>query len=61
MILVATVVSVAIGYAVIVWFMRLIETKSYLPFVFYRIAAGVLLLVLLGTDVLDPLAGSTTS
>jgi undecaprenyl-diphosphatase len=61
MILVATVVSFAIGYAVIVWFMRLIETKSYLPFVFYRIAAGVLLLVLLGTDVLDPLAGSTTS
>jgi undecaprenyl-diphosphatase len=61
MILVATVVSFAIGYAVIVWFMRLIETTSYLPFVFYRIAAGVLLLVLLGTDVLDPLAGSTTS
>lgn len=58
-ILIATVVAFGIGYAVIVWFMKLIENRSYLPFVAYRIAAGVVLLVLLTTGVLDPLAGST--
>ncbi|UEJ83155.1 undecaprenyl-diphosphate phosphatase [Brachybacterium halotolerans subsp. kimchii] len=58
-IIIATVVAFGIGYAVIVWFMKLIENRSYLPFVAYRIAAGVLLLVLLTTGVLDPLAGST--
>lgn len=57
-ILVATAVSFALGYAVIVWFMRLIENHSYLPFVLYRVVAGVLLLVLLWTGVIDPLAGS---
>ncbi|MFE5774933.1 undecaprenyl-diphosphate phosphatase [Brachybacterium sp. NPDC056505] len=58
-IIIATVVAFGIGYAVIVWFMKLIENRSYLPFVAYRIAAGALLLVLLTTGVLDPLAGST--
>lgn len=56
-IVVATVVAFAVGYAVIVWFMRLIENRSYMPFVLYRVVAGVLLLVLLWTGVIDPLAG----
>lgn len=56
-IVVATVVSFAVGYAVIVWFMRLIENRSYMPFVLYRVIAGALLLVLLWTGVIDPLAG----
>lgn len=55
---IATLVSFALGFAVIVWFMRLISTRSYLPFVIYRIVAGVLLLVLLVSGVIDPLAGS---
>jgi undecaprenyl-diphosphatase len=55
---IATLVAFGIGYAVIVWFMRLIENRSYLPFVVYRIAAGVVLVLLLTTSVLDPLAGS---
>lgn len=54
---VATLVSFAMGYVVIVWFMRLIENRSYMPFVLYRVVAGVLLLVLLITGVIDPLAG----
>lgn len=54
---VATLVSFAVGYVVIVWFMRLIENRSYMPFVLYRVVAGVLLLVLLITGVIDPLAG----
>ncbi|EWS82687.1 undecaprenyl-diphosphate phosphatase [Brachybacterium phenoliresistens] len=56
-ILIATVVSFAVGYVVIVWFMRLIENRSYLPFVLYRVGAGVVLLLLLGTGVIHPLAG----
>lgn len=54
---VATLVSFAVGYVVIVWFMRLIENRSYMPFVLYRVVAGVLLLVLLLSGVIDPLAG----
>ena len=46
-IVVATVVSFAVGYAVIVWFMRLIENRSYMPFVLYRVIAGTLHLALL--------------
>ncbi|GAA1331363.1 undecaprenyl-diphosphate phosphatase [Brachybacterium rhamnosum] len=57
-IVIATIVAFGVGYVVIVWFMKLIENRSYLPFVVYRVAAGVLLLVLLLAGVLDPLAGS---
>nr|WP_283774987.1 undecaprenyl-diphosphate phosphatase [Brachybacterium equifaecis] len=57
-IIVATLVAFAIGYAVIVWFMRLIENRSYRGFVIYRILAGVALLGLLISGVLDPLAGA---
>ena len=55
---VATAVAFGVGYAVIVWFMRLIENRSYLPFVIYRVVAGLVLLGLLGIGVLDPLAGA---
>ena len=56
-IVIATLVAFGVGYAVIVWFMRLIENRSYMPFVLYRVIAGTLLLVLLWTGVIDPLAG----
>ncbi|MGO1621666.1 undecaprenyl-diphosphate phosphatase [Flaviflexus sp.] len=48
--LVATVVSFIVGYIVIVWFLKLISTKSYLPFVIYRLllAAAVVGLLLAG-------------
>ncbi|WP_422114532.1 undecaprenyl-diphosphate phosphatase [Brachybacterium sp. UNK5269] len=57
-IVVATAVAFGIGYAVIVWFMRIIENRSYLMFVVYRIAAGLLLLALLVSGVVDPLGGA---
>jgi undecaprenyl-diphosphatase len=57
-IIVATLVAFGIGYAVIVWFMRIIENRSYLMFVVYRIVAGLLLLALLVTGVVDPLGGA---
>lgn len=57
-IIVATVIAFAVGYAVIVWFMRLIENRSYLVFVIYRVVAGLVLLALLGAGAVDPLAGA---
>ena len=53
--LVATVVAFGVGYAVIAFLMRYIEKRSFLPFVIYRIALGVLLLVLLSLGVINPL------
>jgi len=38
--IVATVVSFVVGYAAIAWLLRYVSTKSYLPFVVYRIALG---------------------
>lgn len=57
-IVIATLVAFGVGYAVIVWFMRLIENRSYLIFVIYRIVAGVALLGLLWFGVIDPLGGA---
>ncbi|MFC8507954.1 undecaprenyl-diphosphate phosphatase [Streptomyces sp. NPDC057411] len=55
----ATVIAFGVGYAVIAWFMKFITTKSFMPFVIYRIALGILLFVLVGTDVLSPHAGES--
>ena len=49
---VATVVSFVVGYAAIAWLLRYVSTKSYLPFVVYRIALGSATLVLVATGVL---------
>ncbi|MCZ7434669.1 undecaprenyl-diphosphate phosphatase [Streptomyces sp. WMMC1477] len=57
----ATIVSGLVGYAVIAWFMRFISTRSFLPFVLYRVALGSVLLVLIWMGVLDPYAGGDTS
>ena len=48
-ILVATVTAFFIGYAVIAWLMKFISTKSFTPFVVYRVAVGSALLVALAT------------
>jgi undecaprenyl-diphosphatase len=55
----ATVIAFGVGYAVIAWFMRYISSRSFLPFVYYRIALGIVLFVLVGTDVLSPHAGDS--
>lgn len=57
-IVISTLVAFGVGYAVIVWFMRLIENRSYLIFVIYRIVACVALLGLLWFGVIDPLGGA---
>jgi len=50
--LVATVVSFVVGYAAIAWLLRYVTTRSYLPFVLYRIGLGTLTLTLVATGVL---------
>ena len=49
----ATVIAFGVGLAVIAWLMKWLTTRSYLPFVIYRLGLGALLLVLLGTGVLS--------
>ncbi|MFB7173463.1 undecaprenyl-diphosphate phosphatase [Streptomyces sp. NPDC056254] len=55
----ATLIAFFVGYAVIAWFMKFITTKSFMPFVVYRVVLGVVLFVLIGTDVLSPHAGES--
>jgi undecaprenyl-diphosphatase len=49
----ATLVSFVVGYAVISWLMKFIATKSFMPFIIYRIALGTLILILLATGVIN--------
>jgi undecaprenyl-diphosphatase len=51
--IVATIVSFIVGYAAIAWLLRYVATRSYTPFVIYRIALGTLTLVLVATGVLN--------
>ncbi|MEZ5116667.1 MAG: undecaprenyl-diphosphate phosphatase [Candidatus Nanopelagicales bacterium] len=49
----ATAIAFVIGYAVIAWLMHWLSTRSYLPFVVYRIVLGLLVIVLLLTGTLS--------
>lgn len=51
----ATAISFVVGYGVIVAFLRIISTYSFLPFVWYRLALGSMLLILLGLGILSPI------
>jgi undecaprenyl-diphosphatase len=48
----ATVTSFVVGYATIAWLLRWVTTRSYLPFVVYRIGLGSAVLVGLATGAL---------
>ena len=48
----ATAVSFAVGYVVIVAFLRFIQTRSFAIFVWYRVALGLVLFALLGTGMI---------
>lgn len=50
--IVATVVSFVVGYAVIAWLLRWVTTRTYTPFVVYRVLLGSAVLVLLSAGVL---------
>ncbi|WP_166971788.1 undecaprenyl-diphosphate phosphatase [Brevibacterium atlanticum] len=48
----ATVISFGLGLVVIHWFLKYVQTKSFAIFVWYRVALGIVLYILLGTGVL---------
>jgi undecaprenyl-diphosphatase len=51
--LVATGVAFVIGYIVIAWLLKFVSTKSFRPFIIYRVVLGSLLLILLATGVIS--------
>lgn len=51
---IATVVAFGVGLAVIAFLMRYLKRGSFLPFVVYRLALGVVLIVMLSVGVLQP-------
>ena len=51
--LVATGVAFIIGYIVIAWLLKFVSTKSFRPFIIYRVALGSLILVLLATGTIS--------
>ncbi|MFI6489053.1 undecaprenyl-diphosphate phosphatase [Streptomyces sp. NPDC050564] len=56
----ATVIAFAVGYAVIAWFMKFISHKSFMPFVWYRIALGIVIIALVATGGLSPHAAESS-
>ncbi len=50
---IATGIAFAVGYLVIAWLLKFVSTKSFMPFIVYRIALGTLILILLGTGVIS--------
>jgi undecaprenyl-diphosphatase len=49
----ATAVAFMIGYAVIAWLLKYVTTKSFAPFIIYRICLGSLLILLLSLGVIS--------
>jgi undecaprenyl-diphosphatase len=49
----ATATAFLVGYAVIAWLMKFITTKSFTPFVIYRVLLGSALLVALATGLIS--------
>ena len=41
------------------WFMKFISTKSFMPFVWYRVALGIVILALVATGALSPHAAES--
>lgn len=51
--LAATGIAFVIGYAVIAWLLKFVSTKSFMPFIIYRILLGTILLILLATGIIS--------
>jgi undecaprenyl-diphosphatase len=51
--IVGTIVSFVVGLAVIHWLLKFVSTRSYAPFVVYRVALGTLVLFLVGFGVIS--------
>lgn len=51
---IATAIAFVVGYAVIAWLLKFVQTRSFLPFIIYRVCLGSLLLILLSQGVINP-------
>lgn len=51
---VATGIAFIVGYAVIAWLLKYVTTKSFMPFIVYRVILGTTLLILLSMGVINP-------
>lgn len=54
----ATVIAFVIGYAVIVWFLKLISHRSFMPFVYYRLLLAACVAILLLGGVVAPVSST---
>ncbi|MBC7292213.1 MAG: undecaprenyl-diphosphate phosphatase [Actinotalea sp.] len=54
----ATLVAFGVGYLVIIGFLKIVSTYSYMPFVVYRLVLAAAVVVLLAVGVLDPFGGA---
>ncbi|NCV16175.1 MAG: hypothetical protein EBV70_00445 [Actinobacteria bacterium] len=50
---VATLTAFTVGFLVISWLMKYVQTKSFMPFVIYRLLLGTLLLILLSSGAIS--------
>ena len=50
---VATAVAFGVGYLVIAWLLKFVSTKSFMPFIIYRVVLGSVLFVLLATGAIS--------
>jgi undecaprenyl-diphosphatase len=51
---IATAIAFVVGYAVIAWLLKYVTTKSFMPFIIYRILLGTTVLVLLSAGIITP-------
>jgi len=51
---IATAIAFVVGYAVIAWLLKFVQTKSFMPFIIYRVFLGSILLILLSQRVINP-------
>ncbi len=50
---IATIIAFLVGYAVIAWLLKFVTTRSFMPFIIYRVVLGSTLLLLLSTGVIN--------
>lgn len=55
----ATLVAFVVGYLVIVWFLRLISTRSFQPFVIYRVVIAIVIAACLLSGAVPAMSGMT--
>ena len=49
----ATAVAFGVGYLVIAWLLKFVSTKSFMPFIIYRVILGFVILILLAAGIIS--------